>query len=251
MKTAQRQHLKSNELVETLVHARRLLQEAGPGVWRGLMAAVVVVAVATAVFGWRRYSTQQALAALALAEAVDVAPVAPPPLPALPGQPAPPPPPAGSYPTEQARREAAIAKYLDVANRHGGSDAGRQARFRAAVLLTEGGNLAEAEQQFKTLDTQGGTSLFARMARLAVADLQVRQGQYEPAIATFRGLTTNPGDTLPVDALLMQLARAQMLAGRDGEAVQPLTRIVDEFPQSAYAADARRELDRMKAKAGS
>jgi outer membrane protein assembly factor BamD (BamD/ComL family) len=44
----------------------------------------------------------------------------------------------------------------------------------------------------------------------------------------------------------MQLGRAYALAGRKAEALQTFSRIVDEFPQSLYAADARREADALR-----
>lgn len=251
MKTAERQHLKTNELAESLAHARARLQTAGPGVWRGAVAVLAILVLALAFVAWRNYTAGKAQSALAAAQAVDAAEVAPPPMPALPGQPAPAPPPAGSFPTEDARRAAALERYLAVASAYPSTDAGRMARFRAASLHAEAGNLAEAEREFKTLADQGSGSVYSRMARLGVAELQVRQGQYEPAIATYKELAGRADGELPVDAMLMQLARALVLAGRGGEAVQPLTRIADEFPQSPYLSEARRELDRLRGASGS
>ena len=40
----------------------------------------------------------------------------------------------------------------------------------------------------------------------------------------------------------MALGRTYVKAGRKDEAARAFSRIVDEFPQSAYAADARREV---------
>ena len=42
-------------------------------------------------------------------------------------------------------------------------------------------------------------------------------------------------------AVLMALGRTYLQAGRSDEAARAFSRIVDEFPQSVYAADARRE----------
>ncbi len=48
---------------------------------------------------------------------------------------------------------------------------------------------------------------------------------------------------LPVDGVLMQLGRACALAGRKEEAARAFTRVTEEFPQSIYFADAKRELE--------
>jgi len=50
-------------------------------------------------------------------------------------------------------------------------------------------------------------------------------------------------DDVPVDGVLMQLARAYTLAGKTEDAKKTLKRVIDEFPQSPYAAAARREAD--------
>ena len=44
----------------------------------------------------------------------------------------------------------------------------------------------------------------------------------------------------------MHLGRAYARAGKKEEAIRSFTRVVDEFPQSAYAADARREMEETK-----
>jgi TolA-binding protein len=62
-------------------------------------------------------------------------------------------------------------------------------------------------------------------------------------------LAARKDGSLPVDAILMQLGRACLTAGKAQEAKQAFTRIVDEFPESTYLPDARRELDNLAAKA--
>ena len=50
-------------------------------------------------------------------------------------------------------------------------------------------------------------------------------------------------DDLPVDALLIELARAYRAKGDAAEAKKTLTQIVDQHPNSPYAPQARAELD--------
>jgi outer membrane protein assembly factor BamD (BamD/ComL family) len=51
---------------------------------------------------------------------------------------------------------------------------------------------------------------------------------------------------MPIDAVLMELGRAYLKAGKKNEAAHAFTRVVDEFPMSLYAADARREMAEAK-----
>jgi outer membrane protein assembly factor BamD (BamD/ComL family) len=46
--------------------------------------------------------------------------------------------------------------------------------------------------------------------------------------------------------VLMELGRAYMKAGKKNEAAHAFSRVVDEFPQSLYIADARREMEEAK-----
>jgi TolA-binding protein len=73
--------------------------------------------------------------------------------------------------------------------------------------------------------------------------VQVAQGKYDDAIAVYTELTRDSNSPIPLDGVLMQLGRAQARAGNREEAARTFGRIVEEFPLSAYAADARREME--------
>ena len=231
MKTAERQHLKHNEVADLVSRFKETMDTAGPSIGRAALAALAVLLVVGGFFGWRSYAATKSQGLLAEALTVDQAPIVPPPAPAQPGQPAPQAPPAGSFPTEQARREAALAKFVAAADAYPSTDAGRMARYRAASLYAEMGKLAEAEREFKAVSDSGAGSS-PRWRSLGLADIQVRQGQFDPAIATFKDLSTRADGNLPVDGILMQLGRAQALAGKTSDAVQTFKRVADEFPQS-------------------
>jgi TolA-binding protein len=71
----------------------------------------------------------------------------------------------------------------------------------------------------------------------------VRAGQFDAAVTAFKAVLGQKDGKLPLDGVLMQLGRAYALAGKASDARQTFQRIVDEFPQSSYAAAARKELD--------
>ncbi len=84
------------------------------------------------------------------------------------------------------------------------------------------------------------------MARLGLAQAQALSGQLDAAITTFKDLSTRKDGPLPVDGILMQLGRVYLDAGKPTDAQQTFNRIVEEFPDSPFTADARRELDTLK-----
>src|SRR5205809_1052396 len=83
-------------------------------------------------------------------------------------------------------------------------------------------------------------------ARIGLAEAQAAQGQYEQAINTFKELAQRKEGPLPVDGILMQLGRTYLVAGKRADAQQTFNRLVEEFPDSPYTSDARRELDTLK-----
>jgi hypothetical protein len=244
MKTTERHDLKHNEVADTLQEAYVRLEQNRKTI---ITVAGVVVAAAAVWGGYTFFASQKdakagALLAQALvvAEAQVATPVSP-----APGQPAPPAP-VGSYPTERAKLEAALPKFLAAADAYPGTQAGISARFQAAAALTALGKAADARTQYESVIAADGRGLYGRMARLGVAELDVKSGKFDPAIATLRELSLDARGDLPVDAILVQLAQTYVAAGKKTEARQALARVTTEFATSPYAADAKKLLDTIK-----
>ena len=106
---------------------------------------------------------------------------------------------------------------------------------------------AEAEQRYQEVVTKAGpSSIYGRTARLGLANAQLAQGKNDAAVATFKDLSTDSDSQLPLDGVLMQLGRACMQAGKRDEATRAFTRVVDEFPQSLYASEAKEKILTLK-----
>jgi TolA-binding protein len=244
MKSTERHKLKENEFARTVAHAREAMQTRG----RDVATIVIVVIVAAALAGgyawWRqsRNSKSSALLAEALAveEAPVVAPVAPAPGSPLPVQQ------AGTFATEQARLEAASPKLMQAADAYPNTEAGITARYHAASTLASLGRYAEAEQRYREVVDKAGNSLYSRTGKLGLAGVLVAQGKYDDAIKIYQEVSTDTRSELPIDGVLMQLGRAYLKAGKKNEATHAFTRVVEEFPQSLYAADAKREMEEAK-----
>ena len=242
MKRTERHRLKENEVASTVARAKEAYETYRKPILAGVVALTVIVVLAVALAAWRSQTAGQARAMLADAMAAERAQVAP----ALAaGTTAPAPPAAGSYPTEKARNEAALAKFMAVANVYPSSDAGIAARYHAAAMLTALGRNTEAVKRYQEVLDRSGSSVYGQMSKLGMADAQVAAGQYDQAIAVYKEMSANKDGYLPVDGILMQLARAYGAAGKQADARQTFKRIVDEFPQSAYSAEAKRAMEQI------
>jgi FimV-like protein len=114
----------------------------------------------------------------------------------------------------------------------------------AASILMTLGRFDEARAQYEQLTA--GSDLVARGAALGKAQAQVRAGQLDPAIESLKALSTQTTTDLPVDGVLMELAKAYRAAGKTEDARKTLNEIVEKHAQSPFVGEARAELDKLK-----
>src|SRR5436189_2279279 len=104
----------------------------------------------------------------------------------------------------------------------------------------------EAIACYQDVIKHAGNGIYAQMAQLGLAEAHARAGQYDQAINAFKELAQRKDGPLPVDGILMQLGRTYLEAGNRADAQQTFTRLVEEYPESPFTADAKRELDTLK-----
>ena len=239
MKRTERHHLKENEL-------RNLARQAGHTVSErrkettGLVAIVVVVgALALGYVSWREHVQTKAHGLLAEAMAVQDARVGPPPAPGTPA--------GGLYfPTERERSQAALTKLKIAADAYPSTDAGIYARYQEGATSLALGSAPGAIAAYEQVIKEAGDGFYGQMARLGLAEAQAHAGQYDTAINTFKELAQRKDGPLPVDGILMQLGRTYLDAGKRADAQQTFNRLVEEYPESPFTGDARKEIESLK-----
>jgi TolA-binding protein len=240
MKRVERRHLKENEL-QTLARQARDVYEQRRRETTMLVSVIAVVgAIAIGYIAWRERVQNKAHTLLAEAIVVLEAPISPPPAPGQPQQ-------GLRFATERERAQSALTKLKVAADAYPSTDAGLYARYQEGVTYMALGNPTQASATYQQVIDRDGNGIYGQMARLGLAEAQARSGQYDQAIKTFQELSQRKDGPLPVDGILMQLGRAYRDAGKRTEAQQTFNRIVEEFPESPYNSDAKRELDTLKA----
>jgi TolA-binding protein len=238
MKRTERRHLKDNELALIAANVQEMFEERRREATAAVVAIVIIGGAAIGWFGWRSFVQSRAHSVLAEAMSVDAAPVGAPQNPDVPEL---------RFPTEREKMQAALTKFKVAADAYPATDAGIFARYREATLRVALGTPESAVKAYQeVIDKAGANSLYGQMARLGMAEAQARTGQFDQAISTFKDLSDRKDGTLPVDGILMQLGRAYLDAGKKTEAQQTFNRLVQEFPESPFNADAKRELDNLK-----
>lgn len=248
MKRTERHHLKENTLALTLGHVRDFIDTRRSLLTGSLVAVVLLAAVGVGVMLYRQRAATAGDAALAEAMVALNAQVVPAGTTGAEGVPA-----AaqlgatGAFATEEAKLKAALPKLKAAADAFPDTQAGITSRYHMAGALASIGRTNEAIAAFDEVVTRSGAgSFYGRMSRLGKADTYARAGQFDAAIATWKELTTQAGEDLPVDAILMEMARAYLQKGDTAEARKTLTEIIDQHADSPYSAEARRELDNLK-----
>lgn len=246
MKTTERHHLKHNEVADALGLAGDYYQRHR----RTFTWCVIGVVVALVAFGgfltWRQSVDNQSRTLLAEAMVVNESRVqAPAPPPGgtadKPGDPVQAP---GTYPTEQAKLEASLPKFLAAADKYPTTDAGRTARYMAASTLVQLGRFDEAVVQYQQVQS-GGSDMLANTARLGKAEAELRAGKHDAAIATFKELADKKDGKLPADALLLELARAYRVAGKTDDARKTLNQVIEQHADTPAATEAKQELEKL------
>jgi TolA-binding protein len=235
MKARERHQLKENEFLKTTVAVTNAVRENRSAVALGVGAAILVAAIVGGWLYWRTHRANEAGALLGIAMATAQAPITP--APSLPGATQTP----GTFPTEQARADATIKLLTQAADAYPNTDEGIAARYQLGSELLAVGRLDDAQAAFQQVATSGST-LYASLAKLGQAQAFMAAGKTDDAIKIYTELAAARDSALPVDGLLMELARASQKAGKPQDARAAFKRVVDEFPDSTYAADARQQL---------
>jgi TolA-binding protein len=244
MKSTERHRLKENEVAQTVARVRETYESYQKPIFFGAIGLIAVVVIVIGLVSWRSQTSSTAAVMLTDAVATESAQVIPPVAPEA-GKPAPPQL-AGSFPTERARNDAALAKFMTLADKYPSGDVGITARYHAAALLVALGRAGEAAQRYQEVIDRAGSSVYGQMAKLGLATAQASEGKFDQAIAAFKDLSAKSDGSVPVDGVLMQLGQAYGAAGKASDARQTFKRIVDEFPQSPYASEAKKAMDLIK-----
>ncbi len=208
-------------------HARTLLIAVG--------TLVAVAVIAALWFTYRGHRSENANEALAQAIKVYQAPIDP--TAARPDDPDSP-----TFADEAARMAKAKTLFQTVFDDYGSTSAGSV----GAVYL---GQIAMAENQpdrarelWKGFVDKHGDHLLAGEVRVNLFRLDRSSGKAEEVAKDLTAMLDQAEPPLPQDVVLGELAETQVELGKTQEAVQSYQRIVDEFPQSPYAQDARQKI---------
>ena len=223
-----RKQLKRNELADTVGRTVDYVSHHRRGAVEAVAAAVAVLLLAGGFFLFRAWREKSAGRELSAALAILDSPLAGDPAAARAGQ---------TFATA-AERERAAAKHLEAASRKGGTSAGRAAQV---IIAARGEKFAQSTEAF-TRAARDEQAEVAVAAEIDAARLLASQGKSTEAIDRLKRAIESPKSAAPKDALLFVLAETYEKAGSSGDAKATYQRLVNDYPNSPYRADARQKI---------
>lgn len=122
----------------------------------------------------------------------------------------------------------------------GGGAPGEVARLLEADMALAEGDAATARQMWQSFLDDHSDHVLAVSVRLNLLALDRAEGKAEEVASELQAQLDGTAKNLPEDVLLFELAQTRDLLGQSEEARELYQRLVDEYPQSPYTAEARR-----------
>ena len=224
-----RRDLKRNDLAETVNKTVGYVADHRRGVTEGIAVAVGVAVLVGGFFLYRAWLDRSAGQSLSEALAILDTPLA---SDQAAGKT------AKTYPTAAQRWTDAV-KPLQKAAEHGSTGSGRAAQ----VILAAGG----ADKPGQPVDVfekaaRQGRSESAAAAEIDAAKMLASQGKTTEAIDRLKRAIESPKSVAPRDALLFALAEIYEQSGSPADARATYQRLITDFPNSPYRADARQKV---------
>ena len=128
-----------------------------------------------------------------------------------------------SFPTQEAKDQAAIKAFTDLKNNYSGSTEGEIAAYYLGSIYADQGKLRDAEANFKETADKGDSN-YSSLAKLSLAQIYFSDGRAAEGEKMLRDLIANPTLFVSKDQATIALAR-QLAASNPSEAhklLQPL-----------------------------
>lgn len=150
--------------------------------------------------------------------------------------------PVPTYASEADRDRNALESFEQLVNRYGGRGEGRLGRYYQGILLARLGRNQEAEAALDKFLENPTSNVLTGIAKSQLAQLHAGRGDLESAAKLYSELAEDTRGTYPRDWALYYLAQTLDQQGKRPEALANYQRIVSEFPNSAMAGEATRQI---------
>lgn len=227
-----RQELKTDQVQEALSHGAEAVLSHKKSL---IYTIIVLLIVASAIFGWRFYSERQSVKAEALfSDAMQTYQA----LVVAPGQP--PQPNEITYSDASKKFQDALKKFENVAKQYSRTHAGQLSEYYSALCEEHLGQKPQAVSRLSELE-KGSNPDFAAMARFELAQIYDQMGKSEDAVSRYNELLAKPSVLVPKPVVLFALAE-HYRQSNPAQAAKLYNEIKTEYPDTPAADQADQQL---------
>jgi tetratricopeptide (TPR) repeat protein len=186
------------------------------------VAGVVLVVAVLGLAGWLWFRAEDARGQAALAASTELVQLA-----------------DGPQASPDARGRA-IAALQQVLAQHGRSSAAVQAAYELGNLQFQAGDYAAARRAYELALAKGASGSLRTLAASGVGYTWEAEKNYASAVTAYEAVARAvPAKQFFFEDALLDLARAQALAGKPAEAVATYERVLKDVPETRRAPDIR------------
>ena len=227
-----RKELKQDKIRESFEHGAEAIYSHSR--ITGIVVGILLFA-ALGYGGWRLYTDRQNVQASAILDEgmrIYSAPIRTGNEPVEPGE--------LSYADPTQKSQDASVKFLEAANKYPNTNAGKLARYYAALCLEDLDRQNQALEQLKMLDAKGDKTL-ADLAKYQMATIYARTGKQDEATKLYKQLAEDRSVFVPRPLVLLDMAD-MLRTSNPAEATNLYNQVKKEFPDSTAADRAERGL---------
>jgi TolA-binding protein len=155
--------------------------------------------------------------------------------------------PAGveNFTTSEERDQRVLEQADAILDQFSSADTVPKALYYRGLALANLGRFDEAVDALDRVVRDYPGDFLAPMARYQMARVRESEGNAREALTHFQALAVDPGGTLAPEEGILGIARCHEALGDREEALRTYQRILIEFPESDYLADARAKVDEL------
>jgi len=143
--------------------------------------------------------------------------------------------------SDEIRRSRAQAAFDAVRSQHGGSKASEIADVYLGLLAAESGDIEAAKTSWSAYASRNSGDLLAVELQLNLLSARRDSGDGASVASELEAMVDSDRAAFPQDVVLGELATTLTALGRGEEAKALYDRILDEYPESPYTTEARRQ----------
>jgi len=153
-----------------------------------------------------------------------------------------------NFKNDQERRKKALESFNIVISNSSNSNLGLFSRYYAARIQHELDQREEAKQKLALIIEEANQVEIRSLARNFLAHVLLLEKDRKRASEILEAILNDSDSSFPKESVILRLARNLEQDNKASKAVEFYQKLLDDYPDSNYASEARSRIDRLESK---